>query len=155
MEKYGAAILGQGSLPQGLEEHNLYLLERQESDAVHLVDSARKTVPVRTPHYENVPGRSKKEFAPSLIRPEISRIIEAVCEGPDGKAINLEHFDPPLEPYESIQTWDSKAELIYQILIINGVMRLGYPEGIVHHQINEVKKAEKIAEELIKRREAA
>jgi len=153
--KYGAAILGQGSIPQQVEAHNLYLLEKQESDAVHLVDSAGKTVPVRTPHYENVPGRSKKEFAPSLIRPEISRIIEAVCEGPDGKAINLEHFDPPLEPYDSIQTWDSKAELIYQILIINGVMRLGYPEGIVHHQINEVKKAEKIAEELIKRREAA
>lgn len=152
LAKYGQTILGQGGIPQEVEAHNLYLLERQESDAVHLVDEAGKTVPIRTPYYENIPGKVKSEFAPSLIRPEISDAIQAICASADARVVNLEHYQPSLEPYHVIQSWDNKAELIYQILLINGVMRLGYPAGALHQHIPEVKKAEKIADELIRQR---
>ncbi len=150
--KYGTVVLGQGSIPQEVEAHNLYLLERQESDAVHLIDGEGKTVSIRTPHYENISGRQKKAFAPSLTTPEIEKLVNAVCEGPDGRAINLEHFNPPLEPYAAIRTWDNKVELIYQVLLLNGVMTLGYNAGVIHHQHQEVKKAEKIAEAIMAQR---
>lgn len=148
VEKYGTEVFGQASIPQDLEAQNLLLLERQQSDSIHLVDGDRRTIPIHTPYYQNKQGENGSVFKPSLITTEVATAIKDICDNQD-YALNLDGYNPDLSLYRHIRHWDTKEELIYQILIINGIMRLGYHASDLALQTHEVRKAEKIAEKII------
>jgi hypothetical protein len=57
--------------------------------------------------------------------------------------------------YKNIKAWDSKEELVYQVLIKNGLARLNYSDtNISQIPPKEVKKAEKIAEAIMAERQS-
>lgn len=149
-EKYGEAIIGQEDIPVETEAFNLYLLERQESDAIRLVDQKGETIPLKTPLYEYDSAAKHMEFNPSLITQEMKNAITGVCEDDEYNLINLDDHTFDLSKYGHIQSWDSKEELIYQILLTHGTMQLGYDSRVIEQRIADVKKAEKIAKEIIK-----
>jgi len=57
--------------------------------------------------------------------------------------------------YARIKAWDNKEELVYQILMINGFVRLGDDHSVFRRAATEVKKAVIIADKIIAEREAA
>jgi hypothetical protein len=147
-EKYGKMVFGQASLPEPLEAHNLWLLERQESDVVRLIDKDGKTISLKTPHYENGKREDQFTFNPSLMTPEIGERIKEICESQDHKVYSLEHFEQDISKYSHIKAWDNEYELIYQILIANGILRLGDPAESIDLWPRQVKIAQKIAKQI-------
>jgi hypothetical protein len=146
-EKYGAEVLNSSTIPDEVMAHNLFLLERYESDNVRPIDSKGKTISLRTPHYQYDPDAAKKPFNPSLMTPEIAAVICDVCENPEYDKFSLRSFEFVLSEYDHIQAWNSDAELMYQILIKNGLAKINYKETeIATIPPKEIKKAEKIAE---------
>lgn len=144
MKKYGN-IINQENLPRDLEAHNLLLLERQESDNIHLIDKNGKTIPLKTPYFTNRKSTEKREFNASLITPDIQEAIVDICSNPD-HLINLERVQPDMELYKDIVAWDSDEELIYQALLCQGMVKLGNPAKDIYLWPKEVKKAQKAAE---------
>ena len=64
----------------------------------------------------------------------------------------MDDFTPVLGQYHCIKkVVNSKVELIYQILLVNGIMRLGDEAKLTDLWTHEVKKAEKIADKMIKK----
>ena len=151
--KYGTAIFGQEALPQQLEAYNLRLLERHESETTRLVDKDSNVIPIKTPYWENdKKDAMDDEFKSSLITPEIETAIQDIITNADSCNINLDDFTPVLGQYHCIKkVVNSKVELIYQILLVNGIMRLGDEAKLTDLWTHEVKKAEKIADKMIKK----
>ncbi len=153
-EKYGTEVLNSSTIPDDVMAHNLFLLERHGSDNIYPIDAKKQRINLETPHYKYDPSGEKKEFSPSLITPEITEAIADVCENEEYNKFNLRSFVPTLSEYANIQAWDSKEELIYQVLIKNGLARLNYSEtNIAQIPPKEVKKAEKIAEAIMAARQ--
>lgn len=142
-------LFGQEALPQRLEAYNLWLWERQQSDSIHIVDGSGKTIPLKTPYFENIKMPSGEEFEPSLITPEIDQHLKAILNNPDAANVNVENYEPNLDEYSHIKAADSMEELIYQILLANGVMKLDYPAETLTRHIPEIKIAEKTANIMI------
>lgn len=150
LNEYGQGILGQSDIPVQISSHNLYKLERFESDTIRLIDSNKETIDIKTPYYRYNPDAKGNEFKPSLITPDMQKAIQEVCENEEYGNINLEMYKPDTSVYiNKIKNWHSKEELIYQILLINGVFKLGYTSEIAERHAVEVKKAEKAAEIII------
>lgn len=155
-EKYGAEVLNSSTIPDEIMAHNLFLLERHESDNIRPIDSKGQTIHLRTPHYKYDPDAAKTPFNPSLITPEIETVINDVCTNTEHDKFNLRSFEFEISQYGHIQTWNSKEELIYQVLIKNGLAKVNYKEThIAQIPPKEVKKAEKIAEQIMAERAAA
>ena len=153
-DKYGTEVLNSSTIPDDVMAHNLFLLERHGSDNIYPIDAKKQRINLETPHYKYDPSGEKKDFSPSLITPEITDAIAEVCENEDYNKFNLRSFAPAMGEYASIQAWDSKEELIYQVLIKNGLARLNYSEtNIAQIPPKEVKKAEKIAEAIMAARQ--
>ena len=154
--KYGVRVFNSSTIPDGLMAHNLFLLERHESDNVYPVDADGNRIPLETPpHYKYDPDRDKNPFNPGLITPEISAAISDICENDENNKLNLRSFEFSSTEYASIHAWDNKEELIYQILIINGLAELNCDEvSIASIPVSEVKKAEKIAHAIMKQRQS-
>lgn len=152
-EKYGPITLNSSTIPDEVMAYNLFLLERHKSDNVYAVDAKGKMIDLETPHYKYDPDRAKKPFNPSLITPDIAEVIADVCGNEDYEKISLKSFKYLMSEYAHIQSWDSKEELIYQILIKNGLAKLNYSDtNIAQIPPHEIKKAEKIAEAIMKSR---
>lgn len=149
-EKYGPIALNSATIPDEVMAHNLFLWEVHESENVYAQDSKGNIIDLETPHYKYDPEKAKQPFSPSLITPEISEIIQDVCNNEEYDKFSLGSFEFVLSEYDHIQAWDSKEELIYQVLIKNGLAKLNYSEtNIAQIPPKEVKKAEKIAESII------
>lgn len=149
-EKYGNTIFGQADLPQQLERFNLWYLERQESMRARLVDSGGETIQLKTQYYENGKYDREAKFNPSLLTPDIGRAIHRVTNNADAKNINTEAVPFKPSDFAHIKTADSKEELIYQILLANGVMRLGDKANITALWKDEVMAANEIAKAIMK-----
>lgn len=150
-KKYGETVLTSSTIPDSMMAHNLFLLERHESDTIRPVDAEGRTIKLKTPHYQYKPEAARTPFNPSLITPEVSAIICDICENPEYDKFSLGDFEFDLSQYSHIQAYDSKEELIYQILLKNGLAKVDYKEtNIAQVPPKEVKKAEKIAEEIMK-----
>ncbi len=149
-EKYGAEVLNSSTIPDDVMAYNLFLLERHGSDNIYPIDTKKQRINLETPHYKYDPNGEKKDFSPSLITPEITEAIADVCENEDYNKFNLKSFTFSMDEYKSIQAWDSKEELVYQVLMKNGLAKLNYTDtNISQIPPKEVKKAEKIAEAII------
>jgi hypothetical protein len=150
LEEYGEDILGQDDIPKQISAYNVYKLERFESNGIRLVGSGKKTIDLKTPYYKYDPQAMEKGFRPSLVTPDMEVAIKKICKNKKASMNNLENYDPDVLGYMAkIKTWKSKEELIYQILLLNGIFKLGYTDEIVERQAREVKKAEKAAGKLI------
>lgn len=154
-KKYGAEVLNSSTIPVDVTAHNLFLLERHESDNVYPIDSKGERIDLETPHYKYNPDSVKLPFSSSLITPEISDVIRKVCNNPEYNKFSLGSFEFVMSEYKNIQAWDSKEELTYQVLIKNGLARLNYSDtNISQIPPKEVKKAEKIAEAIMAERKS-
>lgn len=152
-DKYGAEVLNSSSIPDDVIAHNLALLERHESDNVCPIDSKGSPIHLKTPQYQYNPAAQKQPFNPKLATPEIVAVISDVCENAEYDKFNMGPFSPEIDQYDNILAWDCREELIYQILIKNGLAKLNYKEiNIAQIPPQEIKKAEKIAENIIRRR---
>ncbi len=147
-EKYGIEAFGQADLPERLQAHNLLLMERKESDSIRLIDAKGETINVETPHYKYDSEKQSEAFNPSMLVPEIENEIRSICES-DKYANNLEGFTYDKSDFNGIKQWDSKEELIYQILLKTGVIQLGYAPNQLQKVPAEVRKAAKIAEDMM------
>jgi len=146
-EKYGPIALNSSTIPDDVMAHNLFLMEVHESENVHAINGKKERIDLKTPHYKYDPEKAKQPFNPSLITPEISEVIKDICDTSEYDKISLGSFEIDMTQFKHIQAWDSKEELIYQILIKNGLAKLNYSEtNIAQIQPHEIKKAEKIAE---------
>ncbi len=162
-DKYGIALTegGQKNLPDEMMALNLLLLERYESDAVRPVDANGQTIDISTPLYHYNPElaaqieariKEGKDYEPQLITPDIENTINAVIESKAGQRINLENFNPDLADHANIIAADSRAELIYQIMINFGVVQFGYKDADISKHTPEIMKANKVADAIIKAR---
>jgi hypothetical protein len=151
-KRYGDWFIGQKELPEKVRAYNLLTWERYESNAVKLVDRNGKHIDIRTPMYKYDPTAGNKPFEPSLATPEVSAAINTIMESNDYKKVNLEKFDPEMKEYSKIKYWNSKEELVYQVMIINGYVRLGDDHRVFRIAGEDVKKAVIIAEKIMERR---
>lgn len=152
VEKYGQDILGQGDLPEAIQAHNLRQLERQSSNAIQLNrfdnNSAAR---VSTTRYQYDPEISEQTFRPTLITPQIKQCIQEILREKSHNDISFDNLEFDAGIYRRIQQYDNEEELIYQILILNGIINLGTPEADLYKAPREVKKAARIARELVSR----
>ncbi|MFA7686107.1 MAG: hypothetical protein WCX95_04905, partial [Candidatus Gracilibacteria bacterium] len=153
LKKYGEWVIGPENLPEELKAFNLLLRERHESDAIKFVGPNREHVDVSTPKYRYNASAAKKRFNASLTTPEVKNAISTVIGSGNYKRINLKGFTPDMSLYTRIQTWDNKEELVYQIMMINGFVRLGNDQEVFRKVPMEVKKAEIIADRIIESRQ--
>ncbi|MBI5753970.1 aminotransferase class I/II-fold pyridoxal phosphate-dependent enzyme [Candidatus Peregrinibacteria bacterium] len=144
-EKYGTKVFGQGAIPQKLEAYNLYLNEIQQSHNIHLVDGKGQTIPIKTPYFTNIKKSSDTEFEPKLMTPEIAETLRDILCNADAANVNVDDYEPNLAAYAHIKAADTMDELIYQILLAEGIMGLYYEENILKRYVREVKFAEKTA----------
>lgn len=164
-DAYGDHVIQSGSLPLSVEKWNLHLYERQTSDQANPVNSKGEIIDIETPHYKSNARNSrsglKPKFKPSLATQEVHSTIENICSNEENQHINLSDYTFNTDDYfkmdgskvakdSKIRKWNNPQELIYQILILNGIIELGSKEGFLYEQIEEVMKAQKIAEAIIK-----
>jgi hypothetical protein len=157
VEKYGSAMISQGSIPRDVIAHNLILYVDQQSGANRAVDinkpglpASERTIDLETPYYSCDSTAAQTPFSPKLITPEIFEAINDITTDPGSGDINTEGVDVNnLTSYSSIKAWDSVEELIYQVLVVKGTMQLGYQAGDVIRQKKAVIVAEKIAQAII------
>lgn len=155
LKKYGEWVVGPENLPEKLKAFNLYLKERHESDTIKFVDADKNHIDIRTPKYKFKAKAAKKKFNASLTTPQVRKALNAVITSNNYKRINLAQFNPDMGLYDRIQAWDNKEELVYQIMMINGFVRLGDDHSVFRRAATEVKKAMVIADKIIEGRKAA
>ncbi|MFA6918043.1 MAG: hypothetical protein WC285_04430 [Candidatus Gracilibacteria bacterium] len=151
VEKYGV-IVGAGKLPEKIRAYNLFLNERHESDTIKFINRERSHIDVRTPKYHFNPEAANTPFEASLTTPEVEKAINAVTQSGDYKMINLEDFDPEMKKYSVIRTWNNDEELVYQIMLIDGSIKLGADYGEFYKNPISVKKAAIIAKKIMEER---
>jgi len=89
-------------------------------------------------------GGPLKLFAPAIAVPEMNAAIHDICHNPD-HALDLAHLQVDLGEYDRIRYWNGREELIYQVLLVNGVITIGSSETEVMRFPAEVRKADAIA----------
>lgn len=152
--KYGDALLkiggGEGAIPVEIEKHNLYMKEMFDNRTIRPVNSMGETIPLKTQLYEYKEGSEDKKFECELATPEVKEYIASICQDEELDLVRFEVDTSDLSDYASINAWDDKEELIYQILICQGRMKLGYEPLNLSKMGHHIKKAEKIADAMIK-----
>ncbi|MBN1960061.1 MAG: aminotransferase class I/II-fold pyridoxal phosphate-dependent enzyme [Deltaproteobacteria bacterium] len=155
MQSTFGGILEDGTnLPIELEGYNLLLLEAHESTHVTFVDDDHNRFTLSTPFYRYEPSNDRyapREFAPAIAVPEMINAIEDICQNLDYE-IDLSDFHADLCAYDRIRFWNSREELVFQILLINGVISIGASENEVARFPLEVRKANHIAAAILARR---
>jgi len=151
MDRTFSGVLESGSnLPVELEGYNLLLLEAHESTHVAFRDLADHEFTFATPYYRFLASANAGErvFVPAIARPEMIEAVRDICGNPVHD-LDLSHLHTNLADYERIRFWNSREELIYQVLLVNGVVGLGAAERQLTRFPAEVRKAERIAEEIM------
>lgn len=155
MQRTFSGILEPGSnLPVELEGINLLRLEAHESRHVHFFDHHGMVVTLKTPFYQGptTAARPSVEFVPTIVLPEIRWAIQDICNNLDYDISNVVELEMDLALYDGITFWSDREELIYQVLLVNGVINLGSPESAVARFPLEVRKAAQIADVIAQRR---
>lgn len=151
-EKYGAAVLSSSTIPEPIMAHNLLLIEEHERSLARPVDSHGNLIVLKTPYYDSTADKEEKIFNPKLITPEVSYAISDVCDNEEYKSFNLDTHDFDITKYNHIKAYDTKEELIYQILIKHGLAQIDYRDkNIAKVPAKAIKKAEKIAKAIMER----
>lgn len=154
-EKYGAAILAKGasgSIPDEVMKENLAGLEHFESSTVSPVDAEGTQIPLETPNYKYNPTITNGHYNPVLITPEISRALDRIM---GDRELDMRHIalrGVNFDEYDAIKAWNNDEELIYQVMLCNGTLEIGYSYDRITENPRAVKRAQKIAEEIKKRR---
>jgi hypothetical protein len=145
LRTFGGVIEAGSNLPVELEGYNLLLLEAHESTHVAFMDGARRFT-LSTPFYRYEPaqGERAKAFSPAIAVPEVVAAIRDILQNPD-HALDLSALAVDLKNYDRIVYWNSREELVYQVLLINGVVFLGAEDSEVVRFPSEVRKADHIA----------
>ncbi len=153
MERTFAGVLDPGTnLPVELEGMNLLLLEAHESTHVAFCDLDGATFTLSTPHYRFQPeGEGPRPFVPALALPEIVETIRDICSNPDHD-LGLRELSADLWEYDAIRHWRSPEELVYQVLLVDGVVTLGSSEREIARFPAEIRKAAMVAERLARAR---
>jgi hypothetical protein len=140
---------GGTNLPVELEGYNLLLLEAHESTHVAFQDLDGRPFTFSTPYYrppaEAEAGR--KPFKPAIAMPDMVEAIRDICANPDHE-LDLSHLHVDLWEYDRIQWWRSPEELIFQVLLVNGIVALGSSGRELARFPAEVRKAAAIAERI-------
>ena len=145
----------QTEIPVEIEADNLYRWERFESNTIRPIDENDNTIELKTTKYKYDPNERERGFECRLTTPEIEQAIKSIC---GDEELNLRDFSVDvmnMKDYNAIRAWNSKEELIFQILICDGTLRLGYEETPVRQHRAEIKKAEKKAERIMSSRHSA
>jgi hypothetical protein len=151
MEGTFAGVLVPGTnLPVELEGYNLLLLEAHESTHVAFVDLGERGFTLSTPHYRFQPGdgAEPRAFVPALALPEIVEAIRDICDNPDYD-LGLGELGADPREYERLRNWRSREELVYQVLLVDGVVTLGSSEREIARFPAEVRKAALVADRII------
>ena len=144
---YGGVLQAGGNLPLELEGYNLLLLEKYESTHVRFLGAGGEAFTVSTPFYDYAATRSRGEFVPAVALPEMLASIADICANPDHE-LDLDELEVEQAVYESVHHHNSIEELIYQVLLVNGVINLGSSETELARFPGEVRKARHVAEAL-------
>lgn len=150
---YSGVLEAGTNLPVELEGYNLLLLEAHESTSVAFRDAADALFTLSTPYYRyaSSPGTAGRAFTPAIAVPDMLAAIADICKNPD-HAIDLTELHVDLSHYACIPFWNSREELVYQVLLVNGVVTLGSPATEVARFASEVRKADDIAARILARR---
>jgi len=147
---YGGVLDAGSNLPVELEGYNLLLLEAHESTHVAFRDGSERRFTLSTPYYRYEPsaGGGPKPFAPAIALPEIVAAIADICQNPDYD-MPLSALATNLAEYDRIRYWNSREELVYQILLVNGVVAVGSSEREVGRFPSEIRKAAYVATQIL------
>jgi hypothetical protein len=150
---YGGVLEAGTNLPVELEGYNLLLLEAHESTHVAFRDAAGGLFTLQTPYYRyaSSPGSAGRAFCPAIAVPDMLAAITDICQNPD-HALDLAELHVDLAHYACIGFWNSREELVYQVLLVNGVVTLGSPATEIARFPSEVRKADDIAARILARR---
>lgn len=145
LRTFGGVLEAGSNLPVELEGYNLLLLEAHESTHVAFMSgSQRFTLSTPFYRYEPAQGDRGKAFSPAIAVPEVVAAIQDILQNPD-YAIDLTALAVDLADYERIVYWGSRQELVYQVLLVNGVVSIGSESAEVVRFPSEVRKADHIA----------
>jgi hypothetical protein len=148
---YGGVLEPGTNLPVELEGYNLLLLEGHESTHVAFQDHDQGKFTLSTPYYRYEPpvsGGTPKPFAPAIAAPEMISAIADICQNPDFE-MDLAGLRVDLSEYECVRYWNSREELVYQVLLVNGVISIGSSETEVARFPAEVRKANYVAAQIL------
>jgi hypothetical protein len=145
LRTFGGVLETGSNLPVELEGYNLLLLEAHESTHVAFMDGSRRFT-LSTPFYRYEPAHDEKAkaFSPAIAVPEVVAAIRDIVQNPD-YALDLAALAVDLKGYERIVYWSSREELVYQVLLVNGVVSIGAADSEVVRFPSEVRKADYIA----------
>lgn len=145
LRTFGGVLEAGSNLPVELEGYNLLLLEAHESTHVAFMSGAKRFT-LSTPFYRYDPtqGDRAKTFSPAIAVPEVVAAIEDILQNPD-HALDLSALAVDLTDYDRVVFWGSRAELVYQVLLVNGVVSIGSEGAEVSRFPSEVRKADYIA----------
>ncbi len=157
MDRTFAGVLEPGSnLPVELEGYNLLLLEAHESTHVAFCDLYGRGFTFATPYYRFAPSVAlgEKVFVPAIALPEVIEAVRDVCANPDYD-LDLSQYQADLWDYDRIRYWGSREELVYQVLLVNGVVTLGAAALQLTRFPAEVRKAAAVADQIMAARRPA
>jgi len=157
MERTFSGVLPTGSnLPVELEGYNLLLLEAHESTHVAFCGLDGHAFTFTTPYYQPHVGEATelRPFVPAIAMPEMVEAIRDVCANPDHD-LDLTHQRVDLWEYDRIRWWRSPEELVFQVLLVNGIVGPGSTGRELARFPAEVRKAARIAERIRAIREPA
>lgn len=157
MDRTFAGVIEPGTnLPVELEGVNLLLLEAHESTHVAFCDLAGESFTLATPYYryERGDGGEPKQFVPVLALPEIVETIRDLCDNPDYD-LDLSELRADLWKYDRIGHYRGVEELVYQVLLIDGVVTIGSSEREIARFPAEVRKAAAVAAQIVAARARA
>jgi len=151
---YGGVLEVGSNLPVELEGYNLLLLEAHESTHVKFRDHAEGLFTLSTPFYHYQEGRETEHrtFTPAIALPEMVATIADIC-GNANHDHDLGSLVAELSDFDSIRHWNSREELVYQVLLVNGVIDIGSSETEIARFPAEVRKANDVAERILKVRQ--
>ncbi len=151
---FGGVLELGANLPVELEGYNLLLLEAHESTHVAFRDLAARQFALSTPYYRFDPHATgaSRPFAPAIAVPEMVAAIADICANPD-HGFDLSGFTVELGDYERIRYWNTREELVYQVLLVNEVISIGSSEGEVQRFPSEVRKADYLASQILAARQ--
>jgi hypothetical protein len=153
MERTFRGVLDAGTnLPVELEGENLLRLEAHESTHVAFADLDGAHFTLSTPYYRyHREGGEPRPFVPTLALPAIVEVIRDLCANPDHD-LGLPELSADLWEYDAIRHYGSIEELVYQVLLLDGVVTLGSSEREIARFPAEVRKARIVAERIARAR---
>ncbi len=149
---FGAVLESGTNLPVELEGYNLLLLEVHESRHVAFCDLDGRHFTLSTPFYRfQDGGGAQGSFVPSLPLPRSALAIRDICTNPDHDQ-DLSQLELDLRRFEHIRSWGSREELIYQVLLAEGVVTLATSDRELSHFPDQVRKAAMVADGIVRAR---